>query len=154
MTGRMEEAGRLTELIPVLCLIESEHGFEGIAGLERCPIDGDHILFGEAYSGALFEGNKFLILRISLILQRSKGIRDNRSMPCRTDCKLHRISANDIDGFFSCFEINPLTVYLVLIWIFWIHFFDKQIHHVFISKCESPGNVVVMSQENTGCACQ
>src|SRR5690349_2499690 len=121
----MEEACGFTELVPVLSLVESKYRFKWITGLQGSPTERNNIMFRQVNSGAIFERNKFFIVRVALILKRAKYFRDHWSMSRRANGQVNRSTASYLNGFFVSFKINPLAICFVLIGIIRIYFFDK-----------------------------
>ena len=103
----------------------------------------------QLHAGALLEGIKFRILIRVFVLQRSIRFRDDRSMPGRADGDLHRVTADDLDGFRAGFKIHPFAIDFILIWVFRINSFDIQIHHIRTDIREAPGDPVIMTDDNT-----
>src|SRR5947207_11543455 len=62
----------------------------------------------------------------------------------RLPCSLY------FDLFAYDLRIFPLTHIFILIGIFWIEFFDVQVLNVGDCIGKSPGNILVMSYDNTG----
>ena len=60
----------------------------------------------------------------------------------------NRLLSDHIDRLRACLEINPFPVGFILLGIIGIDFFNEQIHHIRARVGKTPGDIVVVSDDD------
>src|SRR5690242_19383910 len=146
----MKVARRLPKILPVLRPVKTPDCSERRRWSQCSPFQRNHVIAGKLNACFIFEGNEFLILGISFVLQRSKSIGDDRSVTSQPNSNFERVTADNADCLLASFEIYPLAIDFILIWIVRVDLFNIEIHHIGTDIGEAPGNFIRVTDNDTG----